>query len=419
MPGVELFDFAHVVERVGIEQARDSGTEALMRAPYSPGLYQELGIALVRHIHAKRRSPAKVIAVDCDNTLWGGVAGEAGLEGIQLGPDGPGHSYQLFQRYLKQLKDRGLLLVVVSKNEDRDVREVFERHPEMILRPDDIAAWRVNWNHKSQNLRELADELNLRLDAFVLLDDDPAIRMEVASRLPEVHVVPLPDDPASYCETLSRLWLFDGIQATAVDGARTRMTQEESYRQRERNSAASLEAFLAGLELRVELATPGEQEWPRIAQLTQRTNQFNLSLKRRTLEEVKALEPAATVLTLKARDRFGDYGLVGVAVLRPTAQTSVWAVDALLLSCRALGRGVEDAFLYGIAEVAAHQGASTLVAPFVPGPRNGQVREFLSRSGFEEMEPNSWVLSLSDLPALPKHVEFHRTGKMALAPTPS
>ncbi len=415
MPGVELFDFAGVVERLGIDTARDSGTEVLMRAPYSPRLYQELGIALVRLIRAERRAPVKVVAVDCDNTLWGGVVGEVGLEGIQLGPDGAGRAFQLFQHQLKRFKDRGLLLVVVSKNEERDVRNVFEQHPGMILRPDDIAAWRVNWNLKSQNLRELADELNLGINAFVLLDDDPAVRLEVQTSLPDVHVVPLPKDPAAYGETLNRLWLFDGIQTTAVDAARTRMMHEESRRQSARKSTASLTAFLASLELRVEMAPPTEYEWPRVAQLTQRTNQFNLSLKRRTLEEVKALEPELFVYVLKAADRFGDYGLVGVGMFRESEQAGAWEIDTLLMSCRALGRGVEDAFLYGIADMAAQAGVSSLVARFVAGPRNGQVRDFLVRSGFRETEPNLWIRSLADLPTLPEHVEFQRSGHPALA----
>src|SRR5262249_55963706 len=149
-------------------------------------------------------SSAKVVALDCDNTLWGGVVGEAGLDGLELGPDGPGRSFQLFQRYLKRLKDRGLLLVVVSKNEEHDVRDVFAQHPGMVLSADDIAAWRVNWEPKSESLLQLADELNLGLDSFVFVDDDPAARLEVKTRLPAVHVVPLPDDAAAYCETLDR-----------------------------------------------------------------------------------------------------------------------------------------------------------------------------------------------------------------------
>jgi FkbH-like protein len=410
LSGIEVFDFAAVVEGLGVEQSRSSQAEVLTRGPYSAALYQRLAIALIRQIRSRRRSPAKVIALDCDHTLWGGVVGEVGVEGLVLGSDGQGRSFQLFQRYLKRLKERGLLLVVVSKNEDRDVREVFARHPGMILKPEDIVAWRVNWRHKSENLRELADELNLGLDAFVFLDDDPTSRLEVASRIPAVHVVPLPADPSAYCDVLSRLWLFDGAQATSVDVARTRMTQEEQQRRAQRNSAASLDEFLASLELRADLSVADRDDWPRVAQLTQRTNQFNLSLKRRTTEEIESIGAARTVLVVDVADRFGDYGLVGACILDPHPEDGHSEIDTLLMSCRALGRGVEDAFLHGIAMIAAEGGARELVAPFVEGPRNGQVKDFLVRSGFAQTEPNRWTRSIAEPPALPAHVRLRRHG---------
>jgi FkbH-like protein len=405
MPGFEVFDFAAVVEQVGVAAARSSEGEVFSRMPYSPALYQALGIAVVRQILARRRSPAKVIAVDCDDTLWGGVLGEVGLDGIKLGSDGAGRGFQLFQRRLKQLKERGLLLVVVSKNEEDDVLRVFQNHPEMILRADDIAAWRVNWKHKSENLQELAEELNLGIDSFVFLDDDAAVRTEVSMRLPGVHVIPLPEDSARYCETLERLWLFDGAQATEADQKRTRMMQEESQRQRTRKTAVSLDDYLASLELEVDIREPDQTEWARVAQLTQRTNQFNLSLKRRTLEEVKALAVSYSVRILKARDRFGDYGLVGACVFHK-AESAACEVDTLLMSCRVLGRGVEDAFLHAVAAAAAAQGATRLVAPFVAGPRNQLAKDFLVRTGFQETQPNTWVLPLAEAPALPKHVRW-------------
>jgi FkbH-like protein len=405
IPGVQVFDFAAVVEQVGVTAARNSESEVLSRMPYSSALYQALGIALVRQILATRRSPAKVIAVDCDNTLWGGVLGEVGPDGIQIGSDGAGRGFQLFQRFLKQLKERGLLLAVVSKNEEADVLRVFENHPEMVLRPNDIAAWRVNWNHKSQNLQELAEELNLGSDSFVFLDDDAAIRMEVSMRMPGIHVVPLPEDHVRYCETLGRLWLFDGAQSTEADRKRTRMMQEESQRRRERGTAASLEEYLASLDIEVDIREPDETEWPRVAQLTQRTNQFNLSLKRRTTEEVKAVAGEDSVLIIKARDRFGDYGLVGVCIIRKP-ESAACEIDTLLMSCRVLGRGAEDAFLHAIARAAATMGAATLAAPYVVGPRNRLVKDFLARSRFRETQPNTWVLPVTEIPALPKHIRW-------------
>jgi len=406
MPGVELFDFGQVVDRLGIQVARSSEAEVLTRAPYSPRLYQELGIELVRQIRVRHRSPAKVIALDCDDTLWGGIVGEVGLEGIVLGVDGPGRAFHLFQRYLKSLKERGLILAVVSRNEHRDVADVFENHPEMVLRPDDIVAWRVNWNHKSQNLRELADELNVGLDGIVLLDDDPATRAEVKARLPDVHVIPLPADPARYCEALERSWLFDGASPTSVDAARTRMMQEESRRRDDRSAAASLEDYLSGLELRVEIGLPSESEWPRVAQLTERTNQFNLSLKRRTVTELETLPAQMLVLVVRAKDRFGDYGLVGLAILNPVEQSHTWELDTLALSCRALGRAIEDAFLHGIAVTLMQREAKVLLAPYVTGPRNSQIKEFLARSGFEQTEREVWSLSVANSPPRPAHVKF-------------
>jgi FkbH-like protein len=405
MPGLELFDFAAVVEQVGVAAARNSESEVLARMPYSPALYQALGIALVRQILARRRSPAKVIAVDCDDTLWGGVLGEVGLDGIKLGSDGAGRGFQLFQRRLKQLKERGMLLAVVSKNEEADVLRVFENHPEMVLRPDDIAAWRVNWRHKSENLQELAEEMNLGIDSFVLLDDNAAVRMEVSMRLPGVHVVPLPEDSARYCETLERLWLFDGAQATEADRKRTRMMQEESQRKRIRKTAASLDDYLASLELEVDIREPDDTEWARVAQLTQRTNQFNLSLKHRTTEEVKALAGEDSLLIIKASDRFGDYGLVGVCIISKS-DSAACEIDTLLMSCRVLGRGAEDAFLHAMARTAAAKGAARLVAPFVPGPRNQLMKDFLARSGFRETQPNTWVLPVTEIPPLPKHIRW-------------
>jgi FkbH-like protein len=409
-PVVQLFDFGGVVEHLGVERARSSGNEAAARAPYSLELYQRLGIGLVRSVLATRRAPAKVIALDCDNTLWGGIVGEVGLDGIQLGADGPGRSFQLFQRYLKRLQARGFLLVVASRNEPHDVREVFEKHPEMVLRPDDIAAWRVNWEPKSQNLRELADELRLGLDSFVFLDDDPVARLEIKSLVPEVHVVPLPSDPSSFCETLAHLWLFDGPPPTAVDSSRTRMMHEESQRQKASTSFHSLDEFLAGLELEVEIGPPDEQEWARVAQLTQRTNQFNLSLRRYTLEELRNLTAEHSVMALKARDRFGEYGLVGTCVLLQPDRSEVCELDTLLMSCRALGRGVEDAFLHGVGAAAARQGASKLVARYVQGPRNAQIKPFLARHGFTEVQSEVFSLPLDEVAPVPAHVRFIEHG---------
>ena len=403
-------DIGRVVERLGTEAARDSSAEALMRSPYSAQTYQDLGVAIVRQVRSLKRSPAKVIAVDCDNTLWGGILGEVGPDGIEVGDDGRGHAFRLFQQQLKRIQEKGVLLAVVSRNAEAEVREVFEQHPGMVLRPDDIAAWRVGWSYKSESLREIAAALNLGLDSFVFLDDDPAVRLEVESRVPEVHVVPLPGDPALYCDTLNRLWLFDGVAATDVDAKRTELAHQEAERQAASRSAASLDDYLRSLELVVDIGAPNERDWARVAQLTQRTNQFNSSLKRRTVGELKALGRAVQILTLDAHDRYGGYGLTGVAVLDGSELPDVYLVDTWLMSCRVLGRGVEDAFLYEMARTAADLGARALAVPFEPGPRNDLILDYLKQSGFQEVRPNRWELPLAVLPPRPPYLEINRHG---------
>jgi FkbH-like protein len=404
--GVERFDFAGVIERTGLATAGDAALEAAARAPYSAAAYRELGIELARLVRRRQRPPAKVLALDCDGVLWGGVLAEEGTDGIQLGPDGPGRSFQLFQRAVLRLKRQGVLLVLVSRNEERDVFEVLDNHPGMVLRRDDVAAWRINWRPKTQNLTELADELNVGLDAFVFIDDDPAVRLQVETDLPQVHVFPTPAEPAQYAEALSRLWIFDAPRLTAEDACRTAMLGQERQRQQER-AAADLPSYLRNLQLRVEMREARPRDLARVAQLTQKTNQFNLSLRRRTLEEIKGLDGGWRTFVVSASDRFGDYGQVGVCILRQHAEPAPrLEIDTFLLSCRALGRGVEEAMLHGVFEIARQNDLPVVHAPFVEGPRNPPARSFFAQSGFREHQGRLFEAALVPGRPLPEHVSF-------------
>jgi FkbH-like protein len=405
--GVERFDFAGVIERTGLAAAGDVALEAAARAPYSAAVYRELGIELARLVRRRQRPPAKVLALDCDGVLWGGVLGEEGADGIQLGPDGPGRCFQLFQHALLRLRQRGVLLTLVSRNEEHDVFEVFDNHPGMVLRRDDIAAWRINWQPKSQNLRELADELNLGLDSFVFLDDDPAVRLHVETHLPQVHVFPTPAEPARFAEALSRLWLFDAPRLTAEDASRTVMLGQERLRRQERATVADLSSYLHGLQLRVAMREAQPRDLARVAQLTQKTNQFNLSLRRRTLEEIEGLDGDSRTYVVSACDRFGDYGQVGVCILRTQAEPDPrLEIDTFLLSCRALGRGVEEAMLHGVFEIARQDHLPVVHAPFVEGPRNQPARSFFAGRGFRENEGRLFEAGLVPGCPLPAHVSF-------------
>ena len=405
MERVQTLDFAGIIERIGTLAAANPEGDRIAAAPYTAEVYAELGIAIARQVRCRHVAPKKVLALDADGVLWGNVLGEEGIEGIGLGSEGSNRHFQLFQQAALRLKNRGVLLVVVSRNELADVQQVFETHPGMILRSSDIAAWRVNWQPKSQNLREIASELNLGLDSFVFMDDDPANQLEVQAALPEVTVVPLPLDPAQFAETLERLWCFDATSITSADTNRTQLIHQEHARQTLRNDAIDLESYLASLELQVTMRIATAADMPRVAQLTQKTNQFNLSLKRRSEAELCRLPSESSIYVVDVRDRLGDYGLVGVCIL---VRSSKWSgdvgIDTLLISCRALGRGVEDATLYWIMELAKSWGCERLKAECVAGPRNQPIIDFLKRRGFEQAGESCFSLSVKADVSLPGHI---------------
>ena len=408
LPDVAQLDFAGVVEEIGVAAAGQTDHEVIARSPYSANVYRELGILIARLVRQRRVAPAKVIAVDADGVLWGGVIAEEGLQGIHLGSDHPGRSFRLFQQHLKSLKARGQLLVLVSRNQPEDVWRVFEQHPEMVLRREDFAAARINWLPKSQNVKSLAQELNLGLDAFVFIDDDAANRLEMEANAPGVTVIPLPVDAAQYVPMISRLWRFDAPQLTAEDQTRTLMIQQEQERKRLHEAAGDFQSYLRSLSLRVTMRSANNVDLPRVAQLTQKTNQFNLSLKRRSLSELTALDDRFGILVIEASDRFGDYGLVGVCILeRPARASDPFQLDTLLMSCRVLGRGVEEATLHGLANLVRADGGDRLIAPLIAGPRNQPVSDFLTRSGFESEDASHFELDVASGFPLPGHVEWH------------
>jgi FkbH-like protein len=405
MPGrlAGLGPFA-MPERLGAASVSTTAGEA------EAALARAIGIGLARA--ACRRAPLpvrpKVVALDADGTLWGGVVAEDGVEGLTLGGGGEGEGFRRFQSAILRLKERGLMLALVSRNEEEDVWRAFEQNKEMILRREDLAAWRINWRSKAENLAEIAAELNVGTDAIVLLDDDAAVRLEVAARLPEIKTPPLAEDPSRRAAMLEAVWLFDAAGLTREDAARSRMMGEERRRREVLAAAPSLEAYLGELGLAATLRRAGRKDVERIAQLTLKTNQFNLSLRRRPAAEIEPLLDRTWVM--EARDRHGEYGLIGVAILDPAPREGEAAtLETFLMSCRALGRGIETAFLRGIGEAAGRLGARELLAPFIAGPRNAPILEFLARSGFVPGAQGAHRLGLSDLPAWPAHIAGRET----------
>lgn len=402
--GATPFALDSIERCVGSLRAFDARTAYLYRQPWRETFWLEVARDLARALATARVAPHKCLVLDCDDTLWGGIVGEVGLGGIALGDDFPGSVYLDFQRQILALHDRGVLLALASKNDEASVWEVFERHDAMLLRRDHLAAWRIDWSSKANNVAAIAAELNLGRDSLVFVDDNPSEIAEVSALHPEVTCLRVPEEPAELPRLLPEAALFDGLGTTTEDRTRTQMVRAEASRRRER-AAMTEEQFLASLELEVEVRQAAPEHLARVAQLIAKTNQFNLTSIRRSPEEVEALAKAddARILIARVADRFGDYGLVGVAVLR--AGHAAWSLDTFLLSCRVLGRGVETAFLALAAEHLRREGAQRLRAHYVETPKNGPVAQLLPDHGFAP-DGDAWLVDLTRLPAVPAHIRI-------------
>lgn len=343
----------------------DPHADELGHIPYTPAFFAGLGALTARKIHALRRPPFKVIVLDCDETLWNGVCGEDGPEGVTLDPP-----RRFLQEFMRRQREMGMLLCLASKNNDDDVVETFRVHPEMPLRLDDFIARRIGWEPKSKSVEALAEELNLGLDSFIFVDDNPTECAELEAHCPEALTLPLPADPEKIPAFLRHVWAFDRLRATREDRERSALYAQEIERGCLEKKSASFEEFLRALELDVRIAPARPGQLPRVAQLTQRTNQMNFTCVRRSEAQLHALlaEGRAECLAVEVNDRFGSYGLVGVMIFE--ARGEALALDTFLLSCRALGRGVEHRMLAALGQIALERGLHYVEAPFTSAPRN-------------------------------------------------
>ena len=374
LPGVSLVTPHDLAATYPVSAYDDPHADALGHVPYTPAFFAALGTLLARRIHALVTPPRKVIVLDCDQTLWTGICGEDGPLGVAIDP-----ARRALQEFLVGRQAAGMLLCLCSKNAEDDVLAVFDRHPHMVLRRGHLADWRINWQAKSENLRALAADLRLGTDSFIFLDDDPLECAEVQANAPEVLTLRLPA-PDQISRFLAHVWAFDRPAVTAEDRRRTALYQTEAQRERLRAQAGSLEDFLEGLGLEVRIPAMAPEHLPRVAQLTQRTNQFNCTAIRRTEPEIReACRAGAECLVVHVTDRFGDYGLVGVLLFRIAADRL--AVDTFLLSCRAMGRGVEHRMLAALGEIAGARGCAAVEVPYHPTPRNQPAHDFLHGLG--------------------------------------
>jgi FkbH-like protein len=399
-PATYLLDYDAVVARYGRLSWRDERKWASVRMPFAADHLIHVADEWLCFLRPLTGRIAKALVTDLDNTLWGGVIGEDGISGIKLGMDHPGAAFQAVQRAILDLYRRGILLAICSKNNLDDALEVLRQHPEMRLRPEHFAAMRINWNDKSQNLREIAEELNIGIDSLVFLDDNPVERQRIRSELPEVSVVELPNDCTQFERTLRRCAAFERLDLSEEDYRRNAYYAGQRERaELERRSGASKEEFYRSLRQQVEIAGVEPRTATRIAQLTQKTNQFNLTTKRYTEQQIAEMESCHGWQVNAARvvDCFGDNGLVGVAITRQV-DTSC-EIDTFVLSCRVIGRTVETALLSHIVDQARTRGARYVRGWFLPTKKNAPAKDFYENHGFHLASQNGkgsyWELDLA------------------------
>ena len=342
----------------------------------------------------------KCVVVDLDNTLWDGVIGDDGLEGIAIGPFGAGEPFFRLQHHLLELKRRGIVLAVCSKNDHATALEPFKSHPEMVLREEDIAVFVANWNPKPDNIRLIKETLNIGFDSMVFLDDNPFERQLVRESLPEVIVPELPEDPADYVRVLSELNLFEVTSFSEEDRRRADLYRANAEREQLQTSFSDISEYLRSLEMRVTMKRFDPFHLPRIAQLIQRSNQFNLTTRRYTPAQCEAMmrEEGCIPLYVSLSDRLGDNGLISVIILR--LRPPVLEIDTWLMSCRVLGRGVEQYSMNQVVATAKAHGYESVIGTYIPTAKNAMVKDFYAQFGFELLQERDdggtvWRLQVS------------------------
>ncbi|MEF9387810.1 HAD-IIIC family phosphatase [Ralstonia solanacearum species complex bacterium KE056] len=391
-------------QRYDIGTVFDADTDRIGHIPYTRDWFAAMSAELMRQASHRLRAPYKVLALDCDNTLWKGVCGEDGALGVSVT-----EPFAALQRFARRQAEAGMLLCLVSKNHVDDALAVFDTHPGMVLRRDAIVGHRINWLPKSENLRSLARELNLGLDSFIFIDDNPVECAEVRANCPEVLTLCLPEDPGTFQAFMDHVWAFDRSALSQEDRKRAQTYVQNRDRAELRAQSASFEDFLAKLELAVEIAAPAQADIERLAQLSQRTNQFNnAGVRHDELSLRRALDSGLQARAVRVRDRFGDYGLVGSILYRerPDLPTPTLRVESFLMSCRTLGRGVEHRMLAAMGEIAQRGGMQRVEIAYRSLPRNKPFRNFLDTlGGTFDVRPDETALLLgADQASLARHL---------------
>jgi FkbH-like protein len=404
-----LLDVAGIAETVGLADWHSPAQWNLAKLPFADAFVPLYAEHVARIVSALRGKSRRCLVLDLDNTVWGGVIGDDGMEGIQIAQgDATGEAHLSVQQLALTLRARGIVLAVSSKNTDSIARRPFKEHPDMLLKEEHIAVFQANWNDKATNIRAIANELALGLDSLVFLDDNPVERGLIRQELPEVAVPELDSDPASYARTLAAAGYFEAITFSAEDRTRAEMYQANARRLSLQGQATDLRSYLHSLEMRIVFGVFNRTTRTRVTQLINKSNQFNLTTRRYTESQVEELESDPEVMTLHARliDKFGDNGIIGVVICR-AIRSDTWEIDSWLMSCRVLGRCVEQAVLAEIMFRARTASVQFLEGVYLPTNRNEMVREHYNKLGFKSVDDGAdgssrWMLptdvTLEELP---------------------
>jgi FkbH-like protein len=407
-----------------VDNYYDQTRDRLGHIPFTPLFFTSLATIIARKIYSLKTNPYKVIVLDCDNTIWQGIVGEDSVKGIKITDQ-----YRELQKFMLKQKDSGKLLSLCSKNTESDVLEVFKNRDDLELKVEDLVSWKINWQAKSENLKALAEELNLGLDSFIFIDDNPLECAEVKNHCPEVLTINLPIEK-DLVNFLNHIWAFDYLQVTEEDQKRTKLYQENLERDRFANETNTLEDFLTGLQLKIDITEPSIEQIPRVAQLTQRTNQFNLTTKRYSeIEIANSLSNQLGCRIVQVKDRFGDYGLVGVILFFKNNNNNTLVIDTFLLSCRVLGRGVEYKMLQLLGNIARENNQSQILAPYLKTKKNLPVLNFLEKvgepyqneteEGYDFVFPTEYLVNLNYAPNSKKEKSKVLSERMGASPPQS
>tara|TARA_Y100001936_G_scaffold202941_1_gene205749 strand:- start:4414 stop:6135 length:1722 start_codon:yes stop_codon:yes gene_type:complete len=401
---VYVYDFNQFISKYGEKNIFDYRQFHVGDIQIALNFLPEFGYDLMSYIKPITGNNRKCIVLDLDNTLWGGIIGEDGFEGIELGHSPNGKAFVDFQKELLSLWHQGIILAINSKNNFEDAMKVINEHPNMILRKKNFASIKINWNDKAENLKEIADEINIGLNSIVFFDDDKLNQERIKHEFPEVLTVELSSDPSYFSSILKDLNDFNVLQRTEDDIKRGEMYSQQRERKEFQKSISNLDDFLKQLDIQVKMKKTSEFLIPRISQLTLKTNQFNLTTKRYQEEEIRnfANDGKFIVGCAQVLDKFGDNGITGVYIINK--EDKVWVIDTFLLSCRIMGRGVENGILSQILIDAKNNGIEEIRANFIPTKKNKPAENFLADFGFTKIG-DDWIYKLNNEIKLPKHLK--------------